>query len=230
MKDEVSAIKNFLKQLAGGENADEAILKSFDDKFLKLIELTETAMQGTTRIKAIVSDLRTFSRLDNAEQLAVKLGGIIASTIHLVKTQYDDIDIILDIDSDPILTCVPSKLSQVFMNIAVNACQAIQTIQQQNKEFIGQLTITLVDDFEQIQVIFTDNGCGMNDITQKKIFEPFFTTKDVGSGTGLGMAISFGIIEEHGGTLQVNSVLGQGSTLTINLPNRQSILAQVKQG
>jgi len=70
----------------------------------------------------------------------------------------------------------------------------------------------------------------MNDITQKKIFEPFFTTKDVGSGTGLGMAISFGIIEEHGGTLQVNSVLGQGSTLTINLPNRQSTLAQVKQG
>ncbi len=219
MKDETSTIKVYLKQLAGGDTADEEVLKSFDEKFRKLIGLIETATEGTTRIKTIVNDLRTFSRLDDDKKLEVKLGSIIASTIHLVKTQYDEITIIIDIDSDPTISCFPAKLSQVFMNIAVNACQAIESKKLRNKEFVGQLTISLIDDVDQIQVIFKDNGCGMSEVTQKKIFDPFFTTKDVGSGTGLGMAISFGIIEDHNGILKVSSVINEGSIISICLPS-----------
>jgi len=219
MKDETSAIKVYLKQLAGGDNADEAVIRSFDEKFSKLIGLIETATEGTTRIKTIVNDLRTFSRLDDDKKLVVKLGSIIASTIHLVKTQYDEIEIIIDIDADPTISCFPAKLSQVFMNIAVNACQAIESKKLQNKEFVGQLTISLIKDVDQTQVIFKDNGCGMSEVTQKKIFDPFFTTKDVGSGTGLGMAISFGIIEDHNGTLKVSSVINEGSIISICLPS-----------
>jgi len=219
MKDETSAIKVYLKQLAGGDNADEEVLRSFDEKFRKLIGLIETATEGTTRIKTIVNDLRTFSRLDDDKKLVVRLGSIIASTIHLIKTQYDEIKITIDIDSDPTISCFPAKLSQVFMNIAVNACQAIESKKLQNKGFVGQLIISLIDDTDQIQVIFKDNGCGMNEEIQKKIFDPFFTTKDVGSGTGLGMAISFGIIEDHNGSLKISSVINEGSIITICLPS-----------
>jgi len=219
MKDETSAIKVYLKQLAGGENADEEVLRSFDEKFRKLIGLIETATEGTTRIKTIVNDLRTFSRLDDDKKLVVRLGSIIASTIHLIKTQNDEIKITIDIDSDPTISCFPAKLSQVFMNIAVNACQAIESKKLHNKEFVGQLIISLIDDADQIQVVFKDNGCGMNEEIQKKIFDPFFTTKDVGSGTGLGMAISFGIIEDHNGTLKVSSVINEGSIISICLPS-----------
>ncbi|NQZ90451.1 MAG: hypothetical protein HRT54_23045, partial [Colwellia sp.] len=218
MKDETSAIKVYLKQLAGGDTADEEVLRSFDEKFSKLIGLIETATEGTTRIKTIVNDLRTFSRLDDDKKLVVKLGSIIASTIHLVKTQYDEIKIIIDIDSDPSISCFPAKLSQVFMNIAVNACQAIESKKLGNKEFVGQLTISLIKDVDRTQVIFEDNGCGMSEVTQKKIFDPFFTTKDVGSGTGLGMAISFGIIEDHNGILKVSSLINEGSIISICLP------------
>ncbi len=138
----------------------------------------------------------------------------------MVKTQYDEIKIIIDIDSDPTLSCFPAKLSQVFMNIAVNACQAIESKKLQNKNFVGQLTISLIEDVNQTKVIFRDNGCGMNEITQKKIFDPFFTTKDVGSGTGLGMAISFGIIEDHNGSVTVSSIMNEGSIISICLPSK----------
>ncbi|NQZ80016.1 MAG: hypothetical protein HRT52_03260, partial [Colwellia sp.] len=218
MKEEIANIKSFLKQLAGGDNADPEILKSFEDKFAKLIELTETATEGTTRIKTIVNDLRTYSRLDEAAKKSVRLAGILASTVHLIKTQYHTIEIDVDIESDPILACFPAKLSQVFMNVTVNACQAILTKQKNDPELSGKITITVTLHQELIEITFKDNGCGMNSITQKKIFDPFFTTKDVGSGTGLGMAISFGIIEDHRGTLKVSSMINKGSTITICLP------------
>mgnify|MGYP001942460413 CR=1 FL=1 len=218
MKDETSVIKAYLKQLAGGDNADEAVLKSFDEKFRKLIGLIETATEGTTRIKTIVNDLRTYSRLDEATKRNVHLASILASTIHLVKTQYDTIEINVDTAADPKLECFPAKLSQVFMNVTVNACQAIITKQQNEDELLGKITISVIKHQDLIEIIFKDNGCGMNSITQKKIFDPFFTTKDVGNGTGLGMAISFGIIEDHRGTLKVSSMINKGSTITICLP------------
>jgi len=218
MKDEITNIKLFLKQLAGGENAEPEVLKSFDDKFSKLVDLANTATEGTNRIKTIVSDLRTYSRLDDAVKEKVQLASILASTIHLVRTQYDNIDITIDITSDPELECFPAKLSQVFMNITVNACQAIMSRKQSEPDICGEVSIVVNLNNDLIEIVFTDNGCGMNSVTQKKIFDPFYTTKDVGDGTGLGMAISFGIIEDHSGTLKVSSVINEGSIITICLP------------
>jgi len=220
MKDEIMNIKSFLKQLAGGENAEPEVLQSFEDQFTKLLELTQTATEGTNRIKTIVSDLRTYSRIDDAIKEKVHLAAILTTTIHLVRTQYDNIDISLDITSDPTLECFPAKLSQVFMNITVNACQAIMTRKQTEPDNSGKVTIIVNLNNDLIEIVFKDNGCGMSSVTQKKIFDPFYTTKDVGDGTGLGMAISFGIIEDHCGSLKVSSVINEGSIITICLPNK----------
>jgi len=223
MKEEISKIKAFLKQLAGGDKADEAVLQSFEQEFAKLIELTETATHGSNRIKTIVNDLQAFSRLDSTQQTEAKLGKIIASTIHLVKTQYHDINININIHADPTIFCFPAKLNQVFMNIAVNACQAIETRKSANDQHEGQINISLQEKAQQLLITFEDNGCGMTDKTLSKIFDPFFTTKEVGSGTGLGMAISFGIIEDHVGNIDIESSVDNGSKLTITLPINQEI-------
>jgi signal transduction histidine kinase len=228
MKNEITEIKSFLKQLAGGDNADVEVIKSFDDKFSKLVELTKTATEGTTRIKTIVEDLRTFSRLDEAKEAQVHISELIKSTVHLVNTQYDAITIKTKLDYDPLLTCFPSKLNQVLMNLIVNACQAVEARKEhspeleeqklENQELAGKITISSSQLDDKLIINVKDNGCGMDEATQEKIFEPFFTTKDVGSGTGLGLAISFGIIEDHGGTLSAISVVGEGATLSICLP------------
>ncbi|NQZ81068.1 MAG: transporter substrate-binding domain-containing protein [Colwellia sp.] len=218
MREEIDEIKSFLKQLAGGDDADEEVLQSFENKFTKLIELTHTATEGTKRIKTIVSDLRLFSRFDKTEQENIELSTIINSTIHLVKTQYDGINIETSFSDVPTINCFPSKLSQVFMNIIVNGCQAIESQKSIDPQHSGKITAAMKIKEQQIQISFTDNGGGMDEKTLLKVFDPFFTTKDVGSGTGLGMAISFGIVEEHGGIIEIESTLHAGSTITIYLP------------
>jgi len=215
MSDEISKIKSFLKKLAGGENAEPEVLQSFDDKFNKLIDLTKTATEGTTRIKTIVDNLRAFARIDDAKQATVKLSGLLKSTVHLVSTQYDSILIETHFDYDPMFTCFPSKLNQVFMNIIVNACQAIEIKQLDYKELEGKIIIKTAQKNNKLVFTFEDNGCGMTEENIPRIFEPFFTTKDVGKGTGLGMAISFGIIEEHSGSVEVKSIIDEGSKIII---------------
>ena len=216
MNEEINDIKSFLKQLAGGENAKPEVLQSFDDKFTKLIELTKTANEGTTRIKTIVEDLRTFSRIDDAKQAVVQLSDLLNSTVHLVQTQYDDIVIETQFYYEPSFTCFPSKLSQVFMNIIVNACQAIEAKRLSQKDIEGKVIITTVQSENKLVLSFKDNGCGMTEQTLNRIFEPFYTTKDVGVGTGLGMAISFGIIEEHDGSIDIESTVDRGTKVIIS--------------
>ena len=221
MQDEISEIKAFLKQLAGGDKAEPEVLQSFDDKFTKLIELTKTATEGTTRIKTIVEDLRTFARMDDAKQAQVNVSDLINSTVHLVRTQYDAIIIKTQLDYEPLITCFPSKLNQVFMNIIVNACQAIESKKVPPESFEGIVVIKTELHNNQLIITFEDNGCGMTEQTLNSLFEPFYTTKGVGSGTGLGMAISFGIIEDHNGTLKVSSVINEGSIISICLPSNE---------
>jgi len=218
MKEEIVIIKDYLKDLAGGDKADEKVLQSFEDKFAKLIGLTNTATEGSNRIKTIVQDLRLFSRLDDEQKDKITLAAILKSTKHLVKTQFKDIEIVLDVIEDPLINGFPAKLSQVFMNIIVNACQAIESRKELNVQLVGNINISLYEKNNYVYIEFQDNGCGMDEETLQKVFDPFFTTKDVGSGTGLGMAISFGIIEEQGGLIDITSVINEGSLITIKLP------------
>jgi signal transduction histidine kinase len=111
----------------------------------------------------------------------------------------------------PMVRCMPSQLNQVFMNLLINAAQAIETQ--------GKITIrTRPLDAEHIELSFSDTGKGIPSDNLRHIFEPFFTTKPVGQGTGLGLSIAYGIIGKHQGTIQVGSTPGQGTTFTITLP------------
>jgi len=222
MLDEITNIKEFLRQLAGGDAADSEVLASFDDKFGKLIELVQTANEGTTRIKSIVESLRTFSHLGHLNKEQTKVAELIESTINLIRTEYRDITITTKIEYDPLLNCFPSKLNQVFMNLIVNACQAINTKHEEykvsNKPYKGLVIIGTKQERNMLVITIEDNGCGMTNENQEKVMEPFFTTKNRDAGTGLGMSVSFDVIQSHDGRITVTSVLNQGSTITIYLP------------
>jgi signal transduction histidine kinase len=110
----------------------------------------------------------------------------------------------------------------MLMNLTVNAYQAVQTRLQSEPSLIGEVFITTGQHDQQLMIVITDNGCGMDETVKSRIFEPFFTTKPVGTGTGLGMAISFGIIENHRGTVEVESAVGQGTKITIFIPTSKA--------
>jgi len=222
MKEEISQITMSLTQLAGGDDADPEVIDSFAKMFQKLNELTETALEGTNRITKIVENLRIFTRLDSSNKGLTDIGDLIRSTISLVTTQFDAIDIKTDITITRQVSCFPSKLGQVFMNIIINACQAVDEKWHNNKEaqpaYKGRLYIVARELSETIEITFKDNGIGMDQKTINKVFEPFFTTKSLGSGTGLGMAITYGIIEEHQGEIHVTSMPNEGTEISITLP------------
>jgi signal transduction histidine kinase len=113
----------------------------------------------------------------------------------------------------PLVECVAAQLNQVFLNLLVNAAQAIRER--------GVITIRTGCDGERVWLAFSDSGCGIAPEVVPRIFEPFFTTKPVGSGTGLGLSLSYGIVQRHGGRLEVDSRPGEGATFTIWLPLRR---------
>jgi signal transduction histidine kinase len=139
-----------------------------------------------------------------------------------VRTGWlEQVQFLTEFNDDPELECWPALLNQVFMNLLINACQAIAEKQQQSlTKTQGTVAIRLQSKpgSNTVTLCFEDNGIGIDEAVQKRILEPFFTTKAVGSGTGLGLSIAFGIIQKHGGSLTFSSKLGVGSSFTISLP------------
>ncbi|NQZ06810.1 MAG: response regulator, partial [Algicola sp.] len=217
LKVDLDSFQQFLFDLAG-EDAQDGILDSFRQRFTPLYQHLATIQDGTQRIKTIVRDLKVFTGLDQADEKTVVITELLQSTVNLVQTQYKKtIEFVIDFAATPQLQCFPAQLNQVFMNLIVNACDAIKT-KQQTSEGKGHITITCGLRGDTIEITVKDNGCGMIDETKRKLFEPFYTTKDVGEGTGLGLSIAFGIVQKHGGELVVESELGVGSTFVISLP------------
>ncbi len=202
------------------------ICAQFEKKFHRIFAALGDVKEGTDRIKFIVSDLRQFSRLDEADRKVVPLLEGLESTIRLAQPQYrGDVKIEADFRAAPSLDCWPARLNQVFMNMLVNACQAIlKRAQEEDVSYAGKVTVR-VQTVENEQgawalVSFLDNGCGMDEATQRRIFEPFYTTQEVGSGVGMGLYLSFEIVQKHGGRIEMQSVPQEGSRFTIWLPIR----------
>ncbi len=219
LKHRLENLQSFIYQL-GGDDMPESVRKELEDRFDPLHKNLEAIGDGVNRIREIVQNLRVFSRIEEDEQKSASVVEGLQSTLALVKANYkDNVAFACNFEQDPEIRCWPSQLNQVFMNILVNACQSIQEKAEQISAFKqGQLEISTVVQGQTLQVLFQDNGCGMTEDTKKKIFDPFFTTKEVGLGTGLGMSIAFGIIENHKGRIRVYSTPGEGSTITIELP------------
>jgi len=217
---ELVRFRDFLLEMAG-DGAPPEILADINERIDRLNVRAGTITEGTTRIRDLVKDLRTFSRLDEADRKIVRIGDSLQSTLNLVRTQYKKTaEIRCELDANPEMECWPAQLNQVFMNLVVNACQAIGTRQRRSPhaDYQGVLTIRSRIDGNDLVLEFEDNGCGISKAALGHIFEPFFTTKGVGEGTGLGLSISYGIIEKHGGTIHVRSVEGQGTCFTVRLP------------
>ncbi|MDZ7968864.1 MAG: response regulator [Nostoc sp. DedSLP03] len=197
-----------------------------------LPNLISSMKEGIQRIRNISTSLRTFSRADSDRKVYCNIHDGIDSTImilkHRLKASEDrpDIQVIRDYDILPELECFIGQLNQVFMNLLANAIDALEEsnigltymeIDANPNQILIQTTLT--EDKNYISIRIKDNGVGMSADVQKKIFDYLFTTKPVGQGTGLGLSIARQIVvEKHGGTLEVNSSIGQGSEFIIKLP------------
>jgi signal transduction histidine kinase len=188
----------------------------YDDILTGFNELTTNIKLGVDRTKEIVGSLRTFARVDDDDSFVVTdiHQNIDLAILLMGKHNKDRIRIVKDYGDLPNIECIPGKISQVFMNILVNALQAIENE--------GEIIITTLKanmnskDYALIKI--TDDGKGIPENIKDKIFEPFFTTKDVGEGTGLGLSISYSIIKKHKGTIIVENGMKKGTVFNIYLP------------
>jgi signal transduction histidine kinase len=189
---------------------------------------------GAERIQQIVLSLRTFSRMDEADMKIVDIHEGIDSTLVILQNRLKaqnnrlDIEIIKSYGDLPLVECYPGSLNQVFMNILVNAIDALEErdrsrSMQDMEEEPSQIEIsTYVTEGDQIMIRIADNGTGISEAVQNRLFDPFFTTKAVGKGTGLGMSISYQIVnEKHGGMLRCESQPGDGAAFLIEIPKYQ---------
>ncbi|MBN3583334.1 sensor histidine kinase [Algoriphagus aestuarii] len=186
------------------------------DQLLKGME------DGARRTVEIVKGLRIFSRVDEQDVKKVDLHDGINSTIILLNSTIPGkIRIVREFAELPMVECLAGKINQVFMNIINNAVHALTDHIDEIKD--PHITIrTIAHANETVTVEIEDNGPGMPESVKQRIFEPFFTTKAVGKGTGLGLSIVYSIIENHKGTLEVETEQGQGTTFIITLPIYQS--------
>lgn len=203
---------------AAALSAIEDLKRRMDYDFLvqDLPQLLSESREGIERVKKIVSDLRDFSHGGNADEwLEADLQRGLESAINIV---WNDLKYKARVqrefcDQLPSILCLPSQLNQVFLNLLVNAGQAISQR--------GEIRVTTGYTDDELFVQVADNGSGIAPENLQRIFDPFFTTKAVGTGTGLGLALSYGIVQKHNGRIEVQSELGVGTQFTVWLPRRQ---------
>ena len=182
---------------------------------LPLRQLFRESQDGLDRVRKIIQSLKDFSRTDAAETWRLDdINQGLESTLCVVwnelkykcevRKEYGDL---------PAIECVMSNLNQVFMNLLVNAAHAIHEQ--------GVVTVRTGCAGDEVWVEIADNGEGIAPENLSHIFDPFFTTRAVGKGSGLGLSISYGIIEKHHGRIEVESELGRGTRFRIGLPVRQ---------
>ncbi|MEH6812326.1 MAG: ATP-binding protein, partial [Motiliproteus sp.] len=219
-------LKSFIQLLTAYEDMED-LLKSdtprfqslqqlkqqIDPAFLKedIVDLLEETAEGLDRVKKIVQDLKDFSRSDDAEWQFADIHKGLDSTLNVAGNEIKyRAKVIKNYGKLPQVECLPNQLNQVFMNLLVNAAQAVTEK--------GEIRISTQEIDGMAEITITDNGSGMPDEVKDHIFEPFYTTKPVGTGTGLGLSVSYGIIQGHHGSLTVESDLGRGSCFKIQIP------------
>jgi PAS domain S-box-containing protein len=208
------------EEVADAAGAFEALARELDIQFVlgDFGKAIRESQEGSERIRHIVQDLRDFSHQDTAEQVPADVNQCVDSTASIVWTMMKHSVVLQKEYCDlPPVRCYPMQLKQVFMNLLVNAYQAIDERIGDSGE-IGEILIRTKLDGDHVVVSIRDSGVGIGAEDLKRIFDPFFTTKDVGAGTGLGLSTSYSIIQRHGGTIGVESAAGEGSTFEVRLP------------
>ncbi|MBL0224532.1 MAG: PAS domain S-box protein [Geobacteraceae bacterium] len=184
-------------------------------------QLILESQDGAGRVRRIVEDLKNFSRVDQGMQELVNLNNILETTINIA---WNEIKYVASINREfgeiPEVRCFPQQISQVFLNLLVNAGHAMEGRP-------GSITIRTWCEGEDVLISVADTGCGIPHEIKRRIFEPFFTTKEVGKGTGLGLSISYDIIRKHSGDITVESEAGCGTVFRVSLPLAGNELPQV---
>ena len=219
--------KRCVAQTGAGSDATLAEIKEIEQQenlefLLEDIDgLIEESYNGTVRVKDIVQGLKSFSRVDDNQAKHSDINAGLDETVNMV---WNELKYKCEIEKCyselPPVECNPGQLNQVFMNLLINAAQAI--------EEQGTITITTQTLDKEVAVEIRDTGAGIAEENLKSIFDPFFTTKEVGVGTGLGLSISYGIIKNHGGSISVSSKLGEGTAFLVKLPCAASSAAVAK--
>ncbi|MDJ1178942.1 PAS domain S-box protein [Roseofilum sp. BLCC_M91] len=231
IKDLMSVIEAYQKYYPDPEQQVSETIKEIDLEFLveDLLKILQSMKQGANRIEAIVSSLRTFSYMDQVGIKAVDIHQGLESTLTLLQCRlqgdenHREIQLKKQYGELPLVECYPDQLHQVFLNLIMNAIDAIEERDRSSENlqsYIGKISIitrTVGDRSVQISII--DNGVGIKESIKSRLFDPFFTTKDVGQGTGLGLSISYQIItEQHQGTIECLSKVSEGTEWVIILP------------
>jgi signal transduction histidine kinase len=179
-----------------------------------ILDLINESLDGVQRVKKIVENLRDFSRVDASEWHYANLEQGLESTLNIVWNEIKyKAEVIREYAGLPDVECIAAQINQVFMNLLVNAAHAIHEQ--------GVVTVRTGCAGDEVWVEIADNGEGIAPENLSHIFDPFFTTRAVGKGSGLGLSISYGIIEKHHGRIEVESELGRGTRFRIGLPVRQ---------
>ena len=184
----------------------------YENTLVDLRSIIADCHEGAERIRDVVQNLRLFSRLDEAEFKKVDIHEGLDSTIRLLARYYNSGQITLyrEYSELPPVDCYAGQLNQVWLNLLVNAAHALKGG--------GEVRISTRRENDHVIVAISDNGCGIQPEHLNRIFDPFFTTKPVGEGTGLGLSVTYSIIERHGGQIVVESIVGKGTTFTITIP------------
>lgn len=246
VRSNASIVRNMLKELHGvtaaqdraiklmvAEDADEQQIAAAlehadalsstlnpDETVNDLDALLGDADHGLETIAELVAGLKDFSRVDRSKHDLFDVNDGIESSLKIGHNVLKHkVEVVKEYGEIPQIECSPSQLNQVFLNLITNGAQAIENE--------GQITIRTRANGNGVEIKIGDTGCGMTPEVRQRIFEPFYTTKPVGKGTGLGLSIVYRIIEDHGGTIQVESTPGAGSEFTIHLPLRQSRGAEI---
>lgn len=212
-------INNPLTSVAGYAEAllrrfrDEPALKN-DSRLDVFPHYLEVIVRESYRCKGTIDHLLSFSRRSDGSASLVDMNGIVMEILELLRHNlaYRQIDVITDLRGDlPRVMGDPSGLRQVCMNLLVNAHQAIK----------GKGEVTVTTDYTEdgmVAIRIGDTGCGIAPDAIDRIWDPFFTTKEVGKGIGLGLALTYDIVKRHGGEIQVESRVGEGSQFMVLLP------------
>jgi signal transduction histidine kinase len=174
-------------------------------------EILPETLDGIQRVNTIVADLRRFAREDPGAMVEFDLNEHVSAALRIARSQLQlGVDLRVHLSRLPLAIGRPQQLTQVLLNLVVNAGQAI--------EVRGTVTVATRADPDEFHIEVRDTGSGMPPAVVEKLFQPFFTTKPVGKGTGLGLAVAHGIVRAHGGRIEVASRVGVGTTFWIHLP------------
>lgn len=201
----LESLRDYVNYFAQEPFVDTQHKKTLIEDFLPM---TEESLGGALRIKKIVADLRTFSRQSETKKSRLDINQILESTLTIVWNEIKyKITLVKDYQAQSAILGDPAQLSQVFLNLLINAAQAIAEK--------GTITLSTCEDEKNVYIKIADTGSGIAQENLSKIFDPFFSTK---KGPGLGLSVSYNIVKQHGGEIKVESAPGKGTTFTITLP------------